>query len=174
MVQPEKMQLARTDADLRTLRRHVVLVAPQVHWNTGNVGRTCLGADAALHLVRPLGFSLEDRQVKRAGLDYWHKVTLRVWDNFDQMLESMLISDAELALFSKNGRHPFWQMPLPERLFMVFGSETRGLPPAILDRYPEHTYRIPIESQIRCLNLSTCVGIALYENVRQCAIRLSM
>lgn len=155
-------------------RRHVVLVAPEVHWNTGNIGRTCLGADAMLHLIRPLGFSLDDRQVKRAGLDYWHKVALKLWDDFDQFLTQMAVDPGEVALFTKSGRHAFWRMPAPRRIFMVFGSETKGLPTSILDGYPDQTYHIPIESGIRCLNLSTSVGIALYENVRQCASDLSM
>ena len=160
--------------DSMAVRRHVVLVAPEVHWNTGNIGRTCLGAGAMLHLIRPLGFSLDDRHVKRAGLDYWAKVTLKVWDDFDQFLTHMAVHPVEVALFTKSGRHPFWQMPKPDRIFMIFGSETKGLPPSILDGYPDQTYRIPIESDIRCLNLSTSVGIALYENVRQWASDLSM
>jgi tRNA (cytidine/uridine-2'-O-)-methyltransferase len=150
--------------------RHVVLVAPEVHWNTGNVGRSCLGAGAVLHLIRPLGFSLEDRHVKRAGLDYWPKVRLHVWDDFQRFMTTMQPHPRELALFTKNGGRPFWQMPLCDRLFMVFGSETRGLPSSILTRYAAHTYRIPIQSHIRCLNLSTAVGIALYENIRQWAV----
>ncbi len=151
-------------------QRHVVLVAPEVHWNTGNVGRTCLGAGAQLHLIRPLGFSLDDRQVKRAGLDYWPKVRLQVWDDFEQFMAGMQPEIGEMALFTKNGRHPFWQMPLPHRLFMVFGSETQGLPGSILANYPDQTYHIPIEAHIRCLNLSTAVGIALYENIRQWSV----
>ena len=160
--------------DQSACRRHVVLVAPEVHWNTGNIGRTCLGAGAALHLIRPLGFSLEDRQVKRAGLDYWPKVALKVWDDFDQLLSQMMVQPTEAALFTKSGRHPFWQMPKMNRIFMIFGSETKGLPSSILERYPDQTYSIPIERDIRCLNLSTSVGIALYENVRQWANDLSM
>ena len=155
-------------------RRHVVLVAPEVHWNTGNIGRTCLGAGAMLHLVKPLGFSLADRQVRRAGLDYWPRVPLRIWEDFGQLLETLRPADDEVALFSKSGRLPYWQMPSPERLFMVFGSETKGLPRAVQRSYPANTYHIPIRSQIRCLNLSTAVGIALYENVRQWEMNLSL
>lgn len=163
------------DSDpMMTCCRHVVLVAPEVHWNTGNVGRTCLGTGAVLHLIRPLGFSLEDRQVKRAGLDYWPKVPLQVWDDFDQFMAAMQPVVAELALFTKSGRRPFWQMPLSKRVFMVFGSETKGLPASLLERFADQTYHIPIQSEIRCLNLSTSVGIALYENVRQWAIDLSL
>ena len=158
----------------QSFRRHVVLVAPEVHWNTGNVGRTCLGAGAMLHLVRPLGFSLEDRRVKRAGLDYWPRVSLCVWDDFDQFVEGMAPGEEEIALLTKSGARPYWQMPLPPRLFMVFGSETRGLPAFLLERYAHRTFHIPIGPQIRCLNLSTAVGIVLYENVRQWATHLSL
>ncbi len=157
-----------------TYKRHVVLVAPEVHWNTGNIGRTCLGAGAMLHLIRPLGFSLEDRQVKRAGLDYWPRVSLRVWDDFDQFVECIQPADEEIALLTKGGEHPFWQMPAPRRLFLLFGSETHGLPHGIYDRYPGQTYHIPIHAHIRCLNLSTAVGIALYENVRHWEFGLSI
>lgn len=162
------------DNDSIACRRHVVLVAPEVHWNTGNIGRTCLGAGAMLHLIRPLGFSLDDRQVKRAGLDYWPKVDLKVWDDFDRFLDQMQVQPTEVTLFTKSGRHPFWLMPKMNRIFLVFGSETMGLPPSILDRYTNQTYRIPIQGDIRCLNLSTAVGIALYENVRQWANNLSI
>jgi tRNA (cytidine/uridine-2'-O-)-methyltransferase len=154
--------------------RHVVLVAPEVHWNTGNIGRTCLGVGAMLHLIRPLGFALTDRQVKRAGLDYWPRVPLRVWDDFDQFTESMAPRDEEIVLLTKSGAQPYWRMPMPSRLFMVFGSETRGLPASLLTHYRHCTFFIPMQSQIRCLNLSTAVGIVLYENVRQWAMRLSL
>jgi tRNA (cytidine/uridine-2'-O-)-methyltransferase len=148
-------------------RRHVVLVAPEVHWNTGNIGRSCLGAGAVLHLIRPLGFSLSARQVKRAGLDYWSKVPLRVWDDFDHFAGEMKPAGDEIMLMTKNGKRPYWQMPSSQRIFMVFGSETRGLPASLLDRYDEYTFQIPIQPRIRCLNLSTAVGIVLYEHVRQ-------
>jgi tRNA (cytidine/uridine-2'-O-)-methyltransferase len=157
--------------EIKIFRRHVVLVAPEVHWNTGNIGRTCLGAEAVLHLIKPLGFSLDDRQVKRAGLDYWPKVPLRVWDDFDQFVCTMQPAEGEMVLMTKNGARPYWQMPILQRIIMVFGSETKGLPEPILERYGNHTYYIPIQSHIRCLNLSTAVGITLYENVRQWATK---
>lgn len=147
-------------------QRHIVLVHPEVHWNTGNIGRTCLGAGAHLHLIRPLGFSLDDRQVRRAGLDYWPKVSLQVWDDFQQMCDHLKVATSELALFSKAGRHPFWQMPQGPRLFLLFGAETKGLPADLLDTYRDRTYRVPIHDRIRSLNLSTTVGIALYESLR--------
>jgi tRNA (cytidine/uridine-2'-O-)-methyltransferase len=148
------------------LERHVVLIAPEVHWNTGNIGRTCLGAEANLHLIKPLGFSLTSKQVKRAGLDYWHKVNLSVWDNFEHFYKTLQPDDNQLILFSKSGSNLHWQMPSLQRLFLLFGSETKGLPQDLLDRFSTHIYRIPISHQIRCLNLSTAVGIALYESLR--------
>ena len=150
----------------KNCERHVVLVAPQVHWNTGNIGRTCLGTDAFLHLIKPLGFSLESKEVKRAGLDYWPKVKLAVWENFDQFLKKVRPYPEEMALLTKNGRKPFWEFPPLKRLFLIFGSETMGLPESVLAAYPDATYYIPITDNIRCLNLSTSVGIALYESLR--------
>jgi len=155
-----------THTSLPSPERHVVLVAPEVHWNTGNAGRTCLGADAALHLVQPLGFSLDSRQVKRAGLDYWPRVNLSVWENFDQFLGGMAPGPEEVCLFTKLATRSYRRMPVKRRLFLVFGSETRGLPQGILDRYPDAHYHIPISREIRSLNLSTTVGIALYESLR--------
>ena len=164
----ETMNPPPSEADKKPLpERHVVLVAPEVHWNTGNIGRTCLGGGAVLHLIRPLGFSLEDKHVKRAGLDYWSKVRPKVWDDFNQFLSTTQAAAHEIVLFSKGGCKPHWQMPSPRRLFMIFGSETKGLPPVLLQRFIDQTYQIPIRSEIRCLNLSTAVGIALFESLRQ-------
>ena len=144
----------------------MVLVAPEIHWNTGNIGRTCLATGAGLHLIRPLGFSLDSREVKRAGLDYWENVRLAVWDNFNDFLENTAPQHDEVAVFSKRGSKPFWSMICPRRLFMIFGSETRGLPDSILRQFSDATYHIPITSEIRSLNLSTAAGIALYESLR--------
>jgi tRNA (cytidine/uridine-2'-O-)-methyltransferase len=148
------------------IERHIVLVAPEVHWNTGNIGRTCLGTETALHLIKPLGFSLDSKQVKRAGLDYWENVRLSLWDNFDHFLNEMAPQKQEIAIFTKRGKNPFWTMPSTERLFLIFGSETKGLPERILATYQDSSYFIPITGDIRCLNLSTSVGIALYESLR--------
>ena len=150
----------------KTIERHVVLVAPEVHWNTGNIGRTCLGTGAFLHLIEPLGFSLESREIKRAGLDYWRKVKLSVWEDFARFEKKMAPQKDEVALFTKNGEKPFWSLPFRKRLFLVFGSETKGLSQNIISAYQNATFYIPITSQIRCLNLSTAVGIVLYESLR--------
>jgi tRNA (cytidine/uridine-2'-O-)-methyltransferase len=146
--------------------RHVVLVAPEIHWNTGNIGRTCLAAGARLHLVRPLGFSLASREVRRAGLDYWEAVSLAVWDDFEAFLAAARPAESEVALFSARGPRSYLSMAPADRMFLVFGSETKGLPAALLARYPESVYHIPIRRPVRSLNLSTAVGIALYESLR--------
>jgi tRNA (cytidine/uridine-2'-O-)-methyltransferase len=146
--------------------RHVVLVAPEIHWNTGNIGRTCLAANASLHLIKPLGFSLESKEVKRAGLDYWDKVKPTVWESFHALARELSPADGEVAVFTKAGPRPFWDMPRPPRLFLIFGSESRGLPGDILVRYAASTYHIPITHRTRSLNLSTAVGVALYESLR--------
>ncbi|MFH0726405.1 MAG: tRNA (cytidine(34)-2'-O)-methyltransferase [Pseudomonadota bacterium] len=151
------------------VERHVILVAPEIHWNTGNIGRTCLGIGAHLHLIEPLGFSLSAQQVKRAGLDYWHRVKLSIWPDFSAFLLQMEVAAEEVMLFSKSGAKPFWTMPFGRRLFLIFGSETKGLPETILAGYPERSYFIPITSAVRSLNLSTAVGITLYESMRSCA-----
>lgn len=146
--------------------RHVVLVKPEIHWNTGNIGRTCLAAGASLHLVKPLGFSLDEKQLKRAGLDYWKKVDLRVWDSFGDFERGMKVEPSEVLVFSKLGSRPFWDMPNGGRLFLIFGSETAGLDSAITTRYADRVFCIPISGDVRSLNLSTAAGIALYESLR--------
>lgn len=155
-----------TGNPVEPLERHVVLVNPDMPGNTGSIGRTCIGTGARLHLIRPLGFSLESRQVKRAGLDYWSRVKLSVWDDFDTFKSTLKVRPEEVVLLTKNGSTPFWSMPSPQRMFLFFGSETKGLPPSILEQYPEATYHIPISQEIRSLNLSTAAAIVLYESLR--------
>ncbi len=144
----------------------MVLVSPDIHWNTGNIGRTCLGTGTTLHLIKPLGFSLDNRWLKRAGLDYWQRVDLKIWNDFQSFLATVAPEKNEMFLFSKNGPKPFWAMPVLKRMFLVFGSETKGLPPSIIDAYSKAVYSIPITRQIRSLNLSTAVGIVLFETLR--------
>jgi tRNA (cytidine/uridine-2'-O-)-methyltransferase len=148
---------------------HVVLVHPEIHWNTGNAGRTCLAAGATLHLIEPLGFSLDERQVRRAGLDYWEHVALRVWGNWDSF-ESVLPTLGEPFFLSTKGKQPLWQAPLagPGGIVLIFGRETGGLPHDLHERYRDRFFGIPmLSTHVRSLNLSTCVGIAVYETLRQ-------
>src|SRR6188768_662613 len=117
---------------------HVVFVHPEIHWNTGNAGRTCLAAGATLHLVEPLGFSLEERQVKRAGLDYWEHVDVRVWPDWDAF-EGALSTLGDPFFFSTNATRVLWDTPLgePDNVVLIFGRETVGLPPELYERYPD-------------------------------------
>lgn len=147
---------------------HVVLVHPEIHWNTGNAGRSCLAAGATLHLIEPLGFSLDEREVRRAGLDYWEHVDLRVWPSWDAF-ERELPQLGEPFFFSTKATRMYWDAPLGgENIVLIFGRETGGLAPEIHARYGERMLAMPIASpHVRSLNLSTTVGIALYEVVRQ-------
>jgi tRNA (cytidine/uridine-2'-O-)-methyltransferase len=151
------------------LATHVVLVHPEIHWNTGNVGRTCLATGATLHLIEPLGFSLDEREVKRAGLDYWEHVDLRVWPSWEAF-EAELPSLGEPYLFSTKATRLFWDAPFgtTEDVVLIFGRETGGLPPELLERYRDRLLAMPILSpRVRSLNLSTSVAIAIYEVLRQ-------
>jgi len=146
---------------------HVVLVRPEIPWNTGNAGRTCLAAGARLHLVGPLGFSLRDRDVRRAGLDYWTRVRPRLWESWEEF-EARLPELGEPLLFTTTGRSDLWSADLPPRSVLIFGPEGVGLPRALLARYPERLVRIPmVDEDLRSINLSTAVGIALYEWLRR-------
>jgi tRNA (cytidine/uridine-2'-O-)-methyltransferase len=148
---------------------HVVLVNPEIHWNTGNAGRTCLATGARLHLIRPLGFSLDEREVRRAGLDYWEHVNPRVWPDWETFARA-LPELGEPWFFSTKASRLLWDAPLgsSQRLVLVFGGETGGLPPEIHERYRERFVSMPMLSQqVRSLNLSTSVGVAVYEVLRQ-------
>lgn len=148
---------------------HVVLVHPEIHWNTGNAGRTCLAAGASLHLIEPLGFSLDEKQVKRAGLDYWPHVDLRLWKSWEEF-EHQLPSLGEPYFFSTKATRQLWDAPLgsADDIVLVFGRETGGLAPEIHEKYRDRFLTMPIVSPlVRSLNLSTSVGIAVYEVLRQ-------
>jgi tRNA (cytidine/uridine-2'-O-)-methyltransferase len=147
---------------------HIVLVHPEIHWNTGNVGRTCLATGASLHLIEPLGFSLDERELKRAGLDYWEHVDLRVWPSWDAF-EVELPTLGEPYFFSTKATRLFWEAPFAatDDVVLVFGRETGGLPSELLERYRDRLLAIPILSpRVRSLNLSTSVAIAIYEVLR--------
>ena len=146
---------------------HVVLVNPEIAWNTGNAGRTCLAAGAQLHLVRPLGFSLDEREVRRAGVDYWPRVRPVVWDDW-AALEAALPTLGEPFFFSAEAPRAIWDVEFPRRAALVFGRESGGLPDELRRRVPERFVCIPMaDTRMRSLNLSTAVAIVLYEALRQ-------
>ncbi len=145
---------------------HVVLVEPEIPPNTGNVGRLCLGTGAVLHLVEPLGFSLDDRLLKRAGLDYWHLVDVRRWPSW-QAFRAAMPADARLFFLTTKTDRPYWDASFKDGDYLVFGRETKGLPEELLEKNRDACLTIPMQPQTRSLNLATSVGIVLYEAVRQ-------
>lgn len=148
---------------------HIVLVAPEIPQNTGNIARTCALTGSKLHLVKPLGFSLEDRYLKRAGLDYWDKVEVRVWENFYEVEE--FLAGRNIYLATTKGARFYHEVKYTVDDVLVFGCETKGLPDYILERYPENRIRIPMINIGRSLNLSNSVAIILYEALRQTGFR---
>ena len=144
----------------------IVFYEPEIPPNTGNIIRLCANTGTRLHLIEPLGFPLDEKQVKRAGLDYWQHVDLHIWPDFDGFMDALAPAPQEICLFTKRGSRLFWDLPPLDRLFLVFGAETMGLPPTILNRFQGAHFAIPMAGPIRSLNLSTAVGIALYESLR--------
>lgn len=145
---------------------HIVLVNPEIPQNTGNIARTCALTRSTLHLVKPLGFSIEDRYLKRAGLDYWDKVEVKLWDSFQELEQHY--RDARMYLATTKADHSYYEVEYHPDDMLVFGCETRGLPAEIRGRYPEQQQiRIPMLNIGRSLNLSNSVAIILYEGLRQ-------
>lgn len=140
---------------------HVALIQPQIPPNTGNIARLCAATDTPLHLIEPLGFSIADREVRRAGLDYWDKVDL--WVHPDWFAFRDAISRDRCLYFSANATRDYREAPFRENSVLVFGSETEGMPPRILEKHPDRCFRIPMEGDIRSLNLANAVSIVLYE-----------
>lgn len=148
-------------------RLNIVLVEPQIPQNTGNISRTCAVTGAALHLVKPYGFTITDKQLKRAGLDYWDKLEIHEYDSFEQVRAAC--PDGAFYYFTTKGRkvHSEEQYPDDRPVFIVFGREDKGLPESLLYANPEGCVRIPMRPELRSLNLSNSVAIAVYEVLRQ-------
>ncbi|MEO1228067.1 MAG: tRNA (cytidine(34)-2'-O)-methyltransferase [Myxococcota bacterium] len=145
---------------------HVVLVEPEIPWNTGNAGRSCLAFGARLHLVEPLGFSLDERAVRRAGLDYWADVDLSVWPSWSALQRSVA-GGQEAWFVTPEAPRAAWEVELGPCPLLVFGQESSGLPPSLRSR-PERQISVPMPAgSARSLNVSTTVGILLYEVDRQ-------
>ena len=144
---------------------NVVLIEPEIPPNTGNVGRLCLATESTLHLVKPLGFSLEDRQLKRAGLDYWDEVDVRIWNSFGQLQQAQLPGARYFFLTTKTKR-AYYEIKFNPGDFLVFGRETKGLAEKLLAANIDTCITIPMHGT-RSLNLATAVAIVLFEAVRQ-------
>jgi tRNA (cytidine/uridine-2'-O-)-methyltransferase len=143
---------------------NVVLVEPEIPPNTGNIGRLCLATGSTLHLVKPLGFSIDDRELKRAGLDYWKEVDVKLWDSFQRLASDN--ADARFFFLTTKSDRAYYDVRFRPGDFLVFGRETKGLPAALLAARREELLTIPMQGT-RSLNLATAVGIVLFEAVRQ-------
>ena len=144
---------------------NVVLVEPEIPPNTGNIGRLCLATGSTLHLVKPLGFSIDDRTLKRAGLDYWKEVDVQLWDSLEHLRRSRE-SDSRFFFLTTKSKRAYYDVHFRTSDFLVFGRETKGLPESLLAAHPDELLTIPMQ-RTRSLNLATAVGIVLFEAMRQ-------
>ncbi len=144
---------------------NIVLVEPQIPQNTGNISRTCAVTGARLHLVRPFGFEITDKHLKRAGLDYWDKLDITYYDSIEDFFEKN--SDGNFFYFTTKGKKIHSDCKYPDNSYLIFGREDKGLPEELLYSSPDSCMRIPMRSELRSLNLSNSVAIAVYEVLRQ-------
>ncbi len=144
---------------------NIVLLEPEIPANTGNIGRTCVATKTALHLIRPLGFLLREKELKRAGMDYWQQIDLHLYDDWQDFLRQN--PGARLVMASTKGRIIYSDFQYQSNDFLVFGKESAGIPEEILKEHPDTTVRIPMLPDIRSLNLSNSAAIVLYEALRQ-------
>ncbi|MBR0028388.1 MAG: tRNA (uridine(34)/cytosine(34)/5-carboxymethylaminomethyluridine(34)-2'-O)-methyltransferase TrmL [Clostridia bacterium] len=144
---------------------NIALIEPEIPQNTGNIARTCAAVGASLHLVKPLGFEIDDRKLKRAGLDYWDKLDITYYENLSDFLEKN--KNEAMYFFTTKGKQTYADVTYPKRVFIVFGKETKGLPEELLYANPQKCVRIPMRDTLRSLNLSNSVAVATYEVLRQ-------
>lgn len=144
---------------------NIVLLEPEIPQNTGNIARTCAATGAALHLIRPLGFAIDDRKLKRAGLDYWDKLDITYYDNLADFYAKN--PDAEVYYYSTKAPRAYTEVAYPAPVYLMFGKETKGLPEELLEANLDRTVRIPMRDHLRSLNLSNSVAVGVYEVLRQ-------
>ena len=144
---------------------NIVLHEPEIPQNTGNIARTCAATGASLHLIRPLGFEIDDAKLKRAGLDYWHQLDITYYDGLEDFYEKN--PNATIYYFSTKAPRSYTEIGYPEKVFLMFGKETKGLPEGLLEKNPDFCVRIPMRDGLRSLNLSNSAAIAVYEVLRQ-------
>jgi len=151
------------------MKMNIVLVEPEIPQNTGNIARTCAAIGAKLHLVYPLGFDISEKQVKRAGLDYWDKLEIEEHKSFKEFLEKYTPEDNDMYFVTTKGKHVYSDVDYStmDEVFVLFGKETKGLPEDILKKYLGQTIRIPMRETLRSLNLSNSVAIVAYEIFKQ-------
>ncbi|MDE5926003.1 MAG: tRNA (cytidine(34)-2'-O)-methyltransferase [Helicobacter sp.] len=148
------------------MRFHIVLHEPRIPQNTGNIGRLCFASDSVLHLIYPLGFTLSQKELKRAGMDYWKDLEVYEWANTEEFWDSALLPIPHFYLTTK-AKCPYYQAPLGGGAYLHFGREDAGIKEEILKANQEFCYTIPMQNNARSLNLATSVGIVLYEGIRQ-------
>ena len=144
---------------------NIVLHEPEIPANTGNIGRTCVATGTSLHLIKPLGFDISDKAVRRAGMDYWKELGLHVYENFEEFVERN--PGAKIYMATTKAKKAYTEVEYTENDFIMFGKESAGIPEEILVKYEETSVRIPMIGEIRSLNLSNSVSIILYEALRQ-------
>jgi tRNA (cytidine/uridine-2'-O-)-methyltransferase len=144
---------------------NIVLVEPEIPQNTGNIARTCAATGARLHIVKPMGFAIDDKKLKRAGLDYWYLLDLTYYENMDDFFEKN--PDGNYFFFTTKAQHTHSDVTYTDKSFLIFGKETKGLPEELLLEHPEECVRIPMIDDARSLNLSNAVAIGTYEALRQ-------
>ncbi len=145
---------------------NLVLVNPQIPNNTGAIGRLCVNAGAALHIIKPIAFDIDEKAVRRAGLDYWHKLDLHVWESLDDFFSNNEITNNAYFATTKTDK-PYFDAQFKDGDYIFFGSETAGIPEDILNRYKEQNITIPMTKEGRSLNLAISTGIVLYEAIKQ-------
>lgn len=148
---------------------NIVLVEPEIPQNTGNIVRTCAGTGTNLHMIKPLGFSVEDRYLKRAGLDYWHLVNIRYYENYEEFYKTAISEnpDAKFFMCTTKTNKSHTDVKFSDGDYIVLGKETKGLPLPLIEANPDTSIRIPMKKDFRCLNLSNAAAIILYEAMRQ-------
>ncbi len=148
-------------------RINIVLHEPEIPQNTGNIARTCAATGASLHLIRPLGFTIDDKKLKRAGLDYWHQLDITYYDGMDDFFAKNPDAKDHFYCFSTKAKYKYTEIEYPDTVYLIFGKESAGLPEELLHANPERCVRIPMRNGLRSLNLSNSAAIAVYEVLRQ-------
>ena len=149
---------------------NIVLVNPEIPPNTGNIARLCVATNTKLHLVHPLGFEINDKQLKRAGLDYWHLLDIKEYESWEDFYNQVKSNESQFWFISTRGEKNIWDIEFCPDDYLVFGSETKGLSEEILNSNKNSVISIPMNGKTRSLNLSTAVGIVLYEGLRQLTV----
>ena len=151
------------------MKLNIVMIEPEIPQNTGNIARTCAATGSKLHLVKPLGFEINDKYLKRAGLDYWDKLDIEIHESLEDFLRKYSPEENAMFFSTTKAKHCYTQIDYSklDEAFVLFGKETKGLPETLLQKYIENTIRIPMRKQLRSLNLSNAVAIVTYEIYRQ-------